>query len=569
MHVKKGRRYPSSTHFTKGVPRVQKSISIPCFRAVSRRGVIVCAIGLCYNAQNTENDTGQAWPYKTNTASGLRERMEYMRQSGILLHLTSLPSREGIGTLGASARNFISFLVKSGMRIWQVLPISPTGYAESPYQCFSTFAGNPLLIDLATLKKQGILSTQEELSDSQDPERVDYAAVIQKKTRLLHLAYMQSGDKLAPKVARFEKEQAAWLPDFALFMAIKQHFGGISWQDWPDEGIRMREPEAMATYSRLLHNQVKEQVFIQYLFFKQWFALKRYANRRGIQFFGDMPIYVAEDSADAWQHPQVFQLDERRRPTRVAGVPPDYFSQDGQRWGNPLYNWPYLKKTNYAWWVDRLRAMDRFFDITRVDHFIGFANYYSVPANEQTARNGVWKEGPGRRLFATIKKQLPDMKIVAEDLGAVTPKVRELMKFTGYPGMKVMTFAFSGDPHNEHLRKYHRKNNVVYTGTHDNNTLMGWWYHASQNERNAAILAMHIRHDEDWAWAFMAATLKSRADIAIIPMQDFLKLPESARMNLPGTVGGNWTWRMKPGAANASLAKQIRKLNEEAERQPA
>ncbi len=486
-----------------------------------------------------------------------------MRQSGILLHLTSLPSPEGLGTLGPEARGFADFLVKAGMRIWQVLPISPTGFAESPYQCFSTYAGNPLLIDLRTLKKQGILKTAEPLELPGDPERADYALVIAYKNRMLGQAFEQSYESLKEKVQRFREENADWIEDFALFMAIKRSFGGISWQDWPDEGIRMRSAGAMRMYRKELKRETDEQVFIQYLFFQQWSALKRYANDRGISLFGDMPIYVAEDSSDAWANPKVFQLDRSRRPTRIAGVPPDYFSADGQRWGNPLYNWSYLKKTGYAWWIQRLRAMSQIFDITRVDHFIGFANYYSVPADEDTARNGVWMPGPGRHFFEVVKRKLPDMRIVAEDLGAVNPRVSRLMKFAGYPGMKVMTFAFSGDPYNEHLPKYHMKNNVVYTGTHDNNTLLGWWANSSQLEKNTAVLALGIRHGEDLSEAFIRATLKSEADTAIIPMQDILRLGEKARMNLPGSLGGNWLWRMKPGAATAKLAKWLRELSKE------
>jgi 4-alpha-glucanotransferase len=486
-----------------------------------------------------------------------------MRESGILLHITSLPSPEGIGTLGAEARTFADFLEKAGMRIWQVLPISPTGYAESPYQSFSTFAGNALLIDLRTLKKQGILTTDELLKHAGNQELVDYPALIAFKARMLALAFEQSGKALAGKVKRFREENATWLEDYAFFMAIKRYFGNGSWQNWPDEDIRMRRPAAMSAYREKLKNEIDFEYFVQYLFFKQWFSLKRYVNERGISIFGDMPIYVAEDSADAWANPEIFQLDEQRRPTLIAGVPPDYFSADGQRWGNPLYDWAYLKKTRYAWWIGRLRAMSRIFDMTRVDHFIGFANFYSVPANEKTARNGIWLPGPGKPLFKEIKKELPDMRIIAEDLGAVTPMVKKLMLETGYPGMKVMNFAFSGDPHNEHLPKYHSRNSVVYTGTHDNNTLLGWWARCSIAERNTAILALGIRQDEDLTEAFLRATLTSAADTAILPMQDILRLGESARMNLPGTVGGNWLWRMKPGAAGKKLARQLRKLNEE------
>lgn len=486
-----------------------------------------------------------------------------MRQSGILLHLTSLPSPEGLGTLGREARDFVDFLSKAGMRVWQVLPISPTGYAESPYQCFSTYAGNPLLIDLRSLQDKGLLRTDEAFPETHNPERAEYATVIEYKNRMLDLTFEQSYEKLEAKISKFRKQQAAWLEDFTLFMAIKEQFGGISWQDWPDEAIRLRKPAALADYAQRLANRVDRHAFVQYLFFEQWNALKAYANKKGISIFGDMPIYVALDSADAWADPAVFQLDEHRRPTFIAGVPPDYFSADGQRWGNPLYNWPYLKKTGYAWWLNRLSHMGQIYDITRVDHFIGFANYYAVPAAEHTARNGAWHPGPGKALFDKIKAALPDINIIAEDLGAVSPPVRKLLDDTGYPGMKVMTFAFSGDPYNEHLPKYHTPNSVVYTGTHDNNTLLGWWGHAARQEKINCLLALGIRHDEDFTEAFLRATLHSPADTAIIPMQDILELPEAARMNLPGTVGGNWLWRMKPGATTGKLARWLRGMNEE------
>jgi len=486
-----------------------------------------------------------------------------MRQSGILLHITSLPGPEGIGTLGQEARQFVNFLAKAGMGIWQVLPISPTGYAESPYQCFSTYAGNPLLIDLATLKKQGILTSEEAPPQPERLDQVDFPPVMDYKKRMLALAYQQSYTKLKRKVDAFRARHSEWIEDFALFMAIKEQFGGISWQDWPDEAIRMRRAAALRAYQESLKEQVDLQVFIQYLFFEQWFALKAYANKKGIRIFGDMPIYVAEDSADAWANPYVFQLDKNRRPTRIAGVPPDYFSADGQRWGNPLYDWAYLKRTGYRWWLNRLKAMAAFFDITRVDHFIGFANYYAVPAHEDTARNGVWVPGPGKAFFDAVKRELPQMNIVAEDLGAVSPKVRKLMDNTGYPGMKVMTFAFSGDPYNEHLPKYHEPNAVVYTGTHDNNTLLGWWQHAPHHEKNNTIFALSITHEQEFSDAFITATFKSAANTAMVPMQDVLRLGEQARMNLPGTVGGNWLWRMKPGAASASVAKWLRDINRE------
>ena len=325
-----------------------------------------------------------------------------MRQSGILLHISSLPGPEGIGTMGQSAYQFVDFLKASGMGIWQVLPLSPTGYGESPYQSFSTFAGNPLLIDLPILRQEGLLADADTYED-RNPERIDYSGLIAYKTWMLQRAFAQSGEKLRDELSAFRALKAGWLEDYALFYAVKTHFGGGSWMDWPDEAIRKRQPQAMEEYRGTLSQAIDYQVFVQYLFFKQWHQLKAYAQARGIELFGDMPIYVAMDSADCWANPEAFQLDAERRPLMVAGVPPDYFSRDGQLWGNPLYNWKALKKTKYAWWIDRLKAMGELFDLIRVDHFIGFANYYAVRYGAATARYGAWRPGPGRHFFSSCQ----------------------------------------------------------------------------------------------------------------------------------------------------------------------
>ena len=336
-----------------------------------------------------------------------------MRRSGILLHITSLPSEGGIGTLGKEAYKFVDFLHDSGMRIWQVLPISPTGFGDSPYQSVSTFAGNPLLIDLPMLVEEGLI---DEISFPKDkkPSSVNYGEVVETKNRQLKEIYQKSKGKLTSKINTFVRNNS-WVKNYALFSAVKEHFGMISLMQWPNEDIRMRKREAIKHYETLLEDSINYYIFIQYLFFKQWFALKKYANEKGISLFGDMPIYVAEDSADVWANPDVFQLDKERRPTHIAGVPPDYFSSDGQRWGNPLYDWTSLKKSGYKWWLKRLAAMGKIYDIVRVDHFIGFANYYSIPAKDKTAKNGKWKRGPGKSFFKEVLKQLPELKIVAED----------------------------------------------------------------------------------------------------------------------------------------------------------
>ena len=486
-----------------------------------------------------------------------------MRHSGILLHITSLPGPEGIGTMGREAFEFVNFLKAAGMGIWQVLPISPTGYGESPYQSFSTYAGNPLLIDLGLLAEEGLLAPDAQEKPSADAETVDYVAVIARKERRLREAFEAARGKLDNEVQAFSQEQAHWLPDYALFRALKAHFGGGSWLDWPDQAIRHRQAEAMRRYAEQFEQEIAYHTFVQYLFFRQWRALKEYANGQGIRLFGDMPIYVAMDSSDTWAHPQAFQLDLNLKPLGVAGVPPDYFSRTGQLWGNPLYNWKALKKSGYRWWIDRMRAMGTAFDLIRVDHFIGFAKYYDVPYGATTARWGQWRRGPGRAFFDRLNRELPGLNIVAEDLGAVDNRVRLLLKYCGYPGMKVLCFAFSGEADNPHLPHHIPRNCVYYTGTHDNDTVLGWWESASTKEKQLARRLLGFAKDEDICRAMMEGVLKNKAATAILPMQDILCLPTQARMNTPGTLGGNWQWRMKPGAADEQLAARLRKLNDQ------
>jgi len=481
-----------------------------------------------------------------------------MRQSGVLLHITSLPSRGGIGTLGQAAYDFVDFVKASGMSVWQMLPIGPTGYAESPYQSASTFAGNPLMIDFDMLEAEGILP-----AGSYEPldslPNVDFEAVKAQKSRLLRLAFETSGERLAHELAGFEAEHA-WVRDYGLFRAIKARFGEASWMDWPDEAIRQRKPEAVAKYAAELAGEVDYYVFEQYLFFDQWQRLHDYAGRNGIRLMGDMPIYVAEDSSDVWLNPDLFELDEDCRPIRIAGVPPDYFQKDGQRWGNPLYAWKKHAQTGYAWWIQRLRALGGMFDVLRIDHFIGFANYYAIPAENETARGGRYEIGPGRKLFSRIKKALPELNIVAEDLGVVGPRVKKLLAWCGYPGMKVLQFAFDSDE-NPDLPENHVPNGVVYTGTHDNNTTLGWWQAASDETRARArrVLGMP-EDDDDILTAMLKAAFTSVADTVIVPMQDWLGLGSDARMNFPGTVGGNWLWRMQPTDL-VPVARRIRRLN--------
>ena len=490
-----------------------------------------------------------------------------MRTSGILMHITSLPGPGGIGSLGQEAYDFADFLHESGMRIWQVLPLGPVGYGESPYQSSSVFAGNPLLISCRRLREEGLLDYEdaEEFAPA-DETKVDYPAVRENREMLLRRAFAQSGEKLAGKIEAFTARQP-WARDFALFTAVKAHFGGAMWTKWPEADIRMRRSAAVKRYTRELAEEIRFHLFCQYLFREQWHALKDYCNGLGIRIFGDMPIYVAEDSADTWTHPEVFQLDKDRVPVRVAGVPPDYFSADGQLWGNPLYRWDSLREHGYGWWVQRMRGMGELYDIIRIDHFIGFANYYSIPYGAENARGGEWIIGPGKNLFRTFNQKLPGMRIVAEDLGCVNDRVRDLLAYVGYPGMRVMVFGFGSKGENQHLITGFPENCVAYTGTHDNDTVLGWLKSASEDAVDHAREVLGFKELEDGPAAFVKALMACRAETAVAAMQDILGLDNSARMNYPSTIGGNWLWRMAPGAASPELAKRLMALNRETGRQ--
>ena len=490
-----------------------------------------------------------------------------MRSSGILMHITSLPGPGGIGSLGQEAYDFADFLHASGMSIWQVLPLGPVGYGESPYQSSSVFAGNPLLISCRRLRDEGLLSYDDaEEYTPADPGRVDYPAVRENKDMLLRRAFAQSEQKLRSEIAAFAAAQP-WVRDFALFTAVKKHFGDAMWTRWPDADIRLRRGDAVARYTAELDGEIRYHLFCQYIFRRQWQELKKYCNDLGIRIFGDMPIYVAEDSADTWTHPEVFQLDKDRVPKRVAGVPPDYFSADGQLWGNPLYRWTWLRFHGYGWWVERMRGMAQLYDIIRIDHFIGFANYYSIPYGAPNARGGKWIVGPGKSLFRTFNRKLPGIRIVAEDLGCVNDRVRALLSFVGYPGMRVMVFGFGSNGENQHLITGYPENCVAYTGTHDNDTVLGWLQSASEDAVSHARQVLGFDALEDGPAAFVRALMASRADTAVAAMQDILGLDNSARMNYPSTIGGNWLWRMQPGAASPEVARRLMDLNRETGRQ--
>lgn len=487
-----------------------------------------------------------------------------MRKSGILMHISSLPGPGGIGSLGKEAYAFADFLAASGMKLWQVLPMGPTGYGESPYQSSSVHAGNPMLISTEKLVDDGLLTLEpgETFVPSQDA-KVEFDKVRENKEKLLRKAFQQSEKGLLPEIRQFLRDER-WVSDFALFTAVKLHFGGVMWRQWPDEGIKMRKKESLLSYRMMLDEDVRYHVFCQFIFFRQWKEFKAYCNSKGIELFGDMPIYVAEDSADTWTQPEVFQLDKNRVPKRVAGVPPDYFSADGQLWGNPLYRWTYLFFRRYDWWVDRMRGMSQLYDIVRVDHFIGFANYYSVPYGAPNARSGKWIVGPGKKLFRRLKKELPNLHVVAEDLGVQSDRVRELLQFVGYPGMKVATFGFGGDADgNQHFPGHWSENYVAYTGTHDNDTTAGWIATADEATLKAAKDYLHFETPDDGVEAFIRCVLSSPCCMAVVPMQDVLHLGTEARMNLPGTIGGNWAWRMTPGAATEEVARHLRDMNQE------
>ena len=490
-----------------------------------------------------------------------------MRTSGILMHISSLPSPGGIGSMGEEAYAFADFLQASGMRIWQVLPVGPTGYGESPYQASSVFAGNPLLISCGLLRKEGLLdyADEEEFKPS-DPEVVDYESVRKNKEMLLRRCYEQSREKLSGQVSEF-CENNPWVQDFALFTAVKQKFGGQMWTKWPDEAIRFRRPDAVKQYTEELRGEIDYHIFCQYLFRRQWFSLKKYCNERSIMLFGDMPIYVAEDSADTWTHPDIFQLDKNLVPKRVAGVPPDYFSADGQLWGNPLYRWTYLRfRRKFDWWIDRMKGMAQLFDMIRIDHFIGFANYYSVKNGMPNARKGKWVIGPGKSLFKALEREVRDIRIVAEDLGCVNNRVRRLLDWCGFPGMKVLTFGFDSDESNPHFIKIWTSNIVGYTGTHDNDTVRGWAEKANPKALAFAEKTLGFKGPEEAPEAFIRAVFASPADMVVVPMQDILGLGSSARMNYPGTIGGNWLWRMKPDQLSLNLSMKYYMLNKETKR---
>jgi 4-alpha-glucanotransferase len=471
----------------------------------------------------------------------------------------ALPSPYGIGTLGQAAYDFVDFLASAGQSWWQMLPVGPTSYGDSPYQSFSAYAGNPYFVDLELLCRDGLLTEQDinSLEWGKVPARVDYGAIYQSRFQLLKKATDAGWERDADKVAAFAAENRRWLPDYALFMAVKRHFGMKSWAQWEDEDIRLRRPQAVERYRRDLDEDVRLFTYIQYLFFRQWEALRTYAHEKGIGIIGDMPIYVAMDSADVWAEPQSFQLDEGNVPAEVAGVPPDFFSDDGQLWGNPLYNWDAMKADGYDWWMRRVEGASKLYDVLRIDHFRGFESYWAVPYGETSAKNGHWVKGPGMDLVGRLKEQFPQIQFIAEDLGYLTPEVRQLVQESGLPGMKILEFAFDSREPGNYLPHTYTANCVCYTGTHDNTPIMAWKDEAAPEDIALAIRYLGLNEEEGFQWGMLRGGLSSVADLFLAQMQDYLGLGASSRMNTPGLLGNNWQWRMEPGQLTPDLTRKI------------
>lgn len=489
------------------------------------------------------------------------------RGAGVLMHIASLPGSYGIGSMGAAAYEFADFLKKSGIKYWQILPIGHTSYGDSPYQCFSAFAGNPYFIDYDMLKEDGLLKDEDYKNEfyGDDEEKIDYALIFDVKYKVLRRAYenfknSDNLDEMKKKLKSFKKKNASWLEDYALYMSVKYDFDLVSWSEW-DNDIKKRTPKALEKYKEKLSDEIEYWSFLQFLFFDQWMKLKEYVNSLGIKLVGDIPIYVAEDSVDAWSSNENFKFNRRTmKPVSVAGCPPDMFSETGQLWGNPIYDWKFMKKDNYSWWISRIKESLKIYDVLRIDHFRGFEAYWEIPYGEETAINGKWVKGPGMSLFNAIKEELGEVNIIAEDLGVQTDSLVEFLQETGYPGMKVLQFAFgSNDGTSDYLPHNYSNNCIAYTGTHDNDTFVGWY---EENKETAtgeeAVAYLGLNEEEGYNWGFIRGIWNSVADLAIAPMQDFLNLGTEARTNFPSTTSGNWQWRAKSGSYDDELADKIK-----------
>ena len=488
-----------------------------------------------------------------------------MRESGILMHISSLPGPYGIGSMGKNAFEFADFLEKSGQKVWQILPLSPTGYGDSPYQSCSAFAGNHYLIDLETLIDGGLLEKQEAESFfwGNNEEKVDFGALYENRSKVLRLAF----GRFVPdeKYNKFVSENENWLSEYALFVSIKNSLGGIPWTEWPKE-LRLRDEKALAEKRKELSKEIAFCYFLQFEFFSQWEKLRSYANGKGIKIVGDIPIYVPLDSADVWAEPEQFLLDENLNPKRVAGCPPDSFSADGQLWGNPIYDWEKMKENGFVWWKKRLGAAKHMYDVIRIDHFRGFESYWSIPAGEKTAINGRWEKGPGMD-FINAVKTVPDVDFIAEDLGYVTPEVRKLQEDSGYPGMKIMQFAFDSREAGNYLPHTYPENSVVYSGTHDNPTLVQWLSEVAKSDLAEGKAYLGLNEEEGIVKGLIRGCMASVSRLCVISMQDYLELGKEARMNLPGTLSdANWTWRAKEGFASKKLSEYILEITKRFER---
>ena len=481
------------------------------------------------------------------------------RSCGILLPVFALPSPYGIGTLGQAAYDFVDFLRQAGQSWWQMLPLGPTGYGDSPYQSFSSYAGNPYFIDLDLLRRDGLLTAQEiaSLAWGSDPARVDYAALYENRFVLLQKAAERGWARDRAEVQLFARQNAQWLPDYALYMAVKRHFDEKPWTQWPDEAIRLRKPEAMAQYRQMLASDIRMFTYSQFLFFRQWNALREYAHKQGVGIIGDLPIYVSMDSADVWAEPAFFQLDSNGFPTETAGVPPDCFSRDGQLWGNPLYRWEAMKADGYGWWIRRVDGAAKLYDMLRIDHFRGFESYWAVPYGDTTAKNGHWVKGPGMDLVQVLLNWFPQMQFIAEDLGFLTPEVRELLADSGLPGMKVLEFAFDSREPSNYLPHLYTPHCVCYTGTHDNAPLPAWKEEADPDDLALAVQYLGLNEEEGFHWGVLRGGMSSVAELFMAQMQDYLGLGAESRINTPGEPVGNWQWRLHLGQLTAALSRRM------------
>ena len=485
------------------------------------------------------------------------------RSAGILLPISSLTSKYGIGCFDKKAYEFVDYLKEAGQSYWQILPLGPTSYGDSPYQSFSTFAGNPYYIDLNELVLNGLLTKEEcEQVGFKDNDDIDYSLLYSKRYALLKKAFERSGITIDTDFIRFCDENK-WLDEYALFMALKDYFGGVSWDKW-EKNLRLRKDFALNEYRSKLSDEINFYKFLQYMFFAQWNKLKKYANEKGIKIIGDIPIYVAADSADVWAEPKLFQLDKDGKPKAVAGCPPDGFAADGQLWGNPLYDWDYHKETGFEWWISRLSHCFKLYDVVRIDHFRGFDEYYSIPYGDKNAKNGHWEKGPGIELFTAVEKALGKREVIAEDLGFMTDSVRQLVKDSGFPNMKVLEFAFDSrdtGSRNDYLPHNYNENCVAYTGTHDNQTIASWFDTITEDEREMAreYLCDGLTPTEKLNKAFISLIMRSKARLCVIPMQDWLGLDDKSRINVPSTVGKNWRWRLIENQLTEKLKNEILK----------